>query len=353
MMPPMNDVTNDAGRNERSALRMIVIALLCVGGVVIGLLLSGRLGGERWRNVVPSTNAVTPVFFSHTEAGASLVRMTDGSVERASESARTKLPLVGKPRIFARGPANTIAFQSESDPFVFHSLGADSTPSDTPTATLTLKADIPTVKHVVTGEATRDRGTPLIIVSTSGVATLWSTHGVSVDRGPQLVKSLMNMKVARFSEGNAHLYVSYLDGGIDRFELASGTPTLALHARGMVKAIGAAAGSVVVADDKGVRWFDENVIKARANLTLPSVVAVEHGHLPKGSQSGQGWLALTSDGTQQVHALHVISSEQGGRALSRIEIPLPPGERAVAMTSTPRAILVATDRGGVWQLSIQ
>lgn len=305
------------------------------------------LGCEPWRNAVPSTTSATPVFFTASEG--SVVRMSDGSVELANEKGRTRLALAGPARIFAPGPVNTIAFQSESVPFVFQSMSADTK--------LAERAPIPAVKYVVTGEATPDLGTPLLIVSTSGVATLWSTRGTSLDRGPQLVKSLMNMKVSRFSEGNKHLYVSYLDGGIDRFELASGTPTLSLPARGMVKAVAAAAGTVVVADDQGVRWFDENSTKPRANLALPNVVAVEYGHLPKGSHATQGWLALTSTTTSTTanseHTLHVISADQGGRDLSRSRIPLPQGEKPVALTTTRREILVATDKGGVWQLRIQ
>jgi hypothetical protein len=169
-------------------------------------------------------------------------------------------------------------------------------------------------------------------------------------RGPPLVKSLMNMKVARFSERSEHLWVAFLDGSIDRFDVRTGMSTMPLPARGMVKAI-AVKWSVAVADDRGVRWFDDDTGKLTASIALPNIVTMEYGDYPTWAhQSAHALLVLTSTG--DTHVLHALSDSRGGVELRRFTIPLPRGEKPVALTTTPREVLVATDKGGVWQLWI-
>jgi hypothetical protein len=307
-------------------------------------LASQLLAFEQWHNVVRSTGAVTPVFFDNTY----LLRMNQGTAERVHEDTRSWLPLTSPtgatPRVFAAGPSNTIAFHSETTPMRFQSIGSE--------YALTLKAPLPTVKRVVTGGETHDYVAPVLIVSTSGVANIWFARSIYLERGPALVKSLMNMSVARFDERSEHLFVAYSDGGIDRYELTAGVPTMALPARGIVKAI-AIKWSIAVADDKGVRWFDDETGKVQANLPLPNVVAMEYGDYPTWMhQSAHALLAITSTSDGSKHVLHALSDENGGRELRRFTIPLPRGEKPVALTTTPREVLVATDKGGLWQLWI-
>jgi hypothetical protein len=334
MMPSM---TTDSSKRPAAAIA-IAIAIVGAGALaLVGFAAVRMTRTDTWTNVVPATDAVTPVFF-HDSA---LLRMNNGTVERVDALGSKQLPLAGTPRVFARGPNGTIAFQTGSEPLHFHKIAAD---GGAPVS-LAFKAALPVVKYVVTGQAVAERGTPLVIVSTSGVGALWSCRTVDVDPGPQLVKPMMNMRVAHFTEDGEHLYVAYYDGGIDRFELAAGTPTQSLAARGMVRALASKDDLVVVADDVGVRWFNKEAGKLIASFPLPNIVTLAYGD--------DGDLrVLTSDAATRTHALHVVHKDPRGHASRTSAIPIPAGEKPVAFTTTKREVLVATDKGGVWQLLI-